>query len=446
MFRPLSLITALTLPAGAFAADVAAVIEQNAVIAHAAYEDSLTSARTLREALAALVDNPSEASLDAARTAWREAREPYGQTEVYRFRGGPIDDLNDEGQLVAGEGAEGRINAWPLDEALIDYVAAQVDGNSSNSDQPAAGFIQDAGFEISPAGLAAVNEFGENEANVATGYHAIEFLLWGQDLNAGESAWDGESPRDATPGQRPYTDYVAGEGCTNGTAPAEATVCQRRGAYLLAAADLLIDDLARVTEAWAPGADNYRARFTDPANQDQSLLKMLVGMGSLSYGELAGERILVALAAASQEDEHSCFSDNTHRDIYLNALGIRNTYLGEYTRIDGSQISGPGIYDLLKASDAALAEQLKTQLDATQMAAQVIVDKADAGTPFDQLVAQYPGKDADDRPVLNANMANNLLVNNVVVALQTQTGSIEAAIAALLGEVSYEIEDSPAFF
>ena len=29
-----------------------------------------------------------------------------------------------------------------------------------------------------------LHEIGGNEANVATGYHAIEFLLWGQDLTA----------------------------------------------------------------------------------------------------------------------------------------------------------------------------------------------------------------------------------------------------------------------
>src|SRR5690606_38647347 len=78
----------------------------------AGYEDSLSTANALKSAVEALVATPSEEKLSAARTAWLAARVPYQQTEAFRF-GNPIVDE-----------WEGRVNAWPLDEGLIDYVDA----------------------------------------------------------------------------------------------------------------------------------------------------------------------------------------------------------------------------------------------------------------------------------------------------------------------------------
>ncbi|MGF1525980.1 MAG: imelysin family protein [Candidatus Competibacterales bacterium] len=423
-----------------------AVVAQNAAIAFAVYSDSAETAKALQAAVDTLVEAPTEAHLAAAREAWLAAREPYGQSEVYRFRNGPIDALTVAGEMIPGEGREGYINAWPLDEALIDYVV-EVDGNARNEDQPVTSLIADERFEITPANLNAMNELGENEANVATGYHAIEFLLWGQDLNGDRAPHDGRRRRDDTPGQRPVTDYRADADCTSGAESSPAAICERRGQYLRAAAALLVEDLTRIAAAWDPDGGAHYQRFTAGEDEGRALLKILIGMGSLSYGELAGERILVALAANSQEDEHSCFADNTHRDIYLNALGIQNSYLGRYTRVDGAEVTGPGIDALLRAQGhTELADRLKAQLAATMEAAQVIVDKAEQGMPFDRLIEQYPGEDKDGRPILNANMANNILVNDVVVALQRQTRTIEDAIAALFGEgIDYDIEDSPAF-
>src|SRR6185312_8429094 len=90
--------------------DARAVIKTYSDIALAKYEDSLTTAQALDKAVDALIAKPSADTLNAARDAWRAARIPYQQTEAYRF-GNPIVDA-----------WEGRVNAWPLDEGLIDYV------------------------------------------------------------------------------------------------------------------------------------------------------------------------------------------------------------------------------------------------------------------------------------------------------------------------------------
>ncbi len=410
--RQFALAAALVTPVAALAngPSLDAVLETNARIAHAAYEDSLITARRLESRIEAFVQNPSEKTLTAAKAAWLEAREPYGQTEVYRFRGGPIDALRDDGTMGAeGDGPEGRINAWPLGEALIDYTAERVDGDAGPESTETVADIEDSliadtTFEISVDKLASMNELGGDERNVTTGYHAIEFLLWGQDLNADGK---GYGSRDATAGSRPYTDYVTGDGCTHGN-------CDRRGAYLNAVADLLVADLERVANAWVPGEGGHYQAFV--AGGEGSLRKILEGMGRLSYGELAGERILIALAANSQEDEHSCFADNTHRDILLNAKGVQNSYQGAYVRSDGRVVSGPGVADYIRGEHPELAAKLDEALRKTMVDISRLDGVAKAGAPFDVQI-----QSSEYQP----------LVRDVIVDLRDQTHHIEMLMAEL---------------
>lgn len=336
-------LSAAVLSSSAFAGPVSRedVARHYATVVEASYADTLTSARLLRDAIHAFVAAPSEATLASARQAWLAAREPYGQTEAFRFYSGPIDDA---------KGPEGRINAWPLDEAYIDSVKGK-----ANS-----GIINNRKIVLSKDKLAALNERG-GEENISTGYHAIEFLLWGQDFDANG------------PGKRSWNDFVDGQ----------AANADRRRDYLKIIADLLVEDIASVAKAWQAGSTNYRAKFEkDP----DALRKMMVGIGVLSRAELAGERMEVALDSKNQEDEHSCFSDNTHRDILTNALGIRNVWLGEYKRLDGSVLKGPSLRDLVADKDAKAADKVSADMDATLAAAEGI--KA----PFDQEIVQPDGR------------------------------------------------------
>ncbi|MGL4316490.1 MAG: imelysin family protein [Pseudomonas sp.] len=376
-----------------------AVVSHYADIAFAVFSDAASTGKTLQAAIDALLANPSDATLKAAREAWLAARVPYMQTEVFRFGNAVVDDW------------EGQLNAWPLDEGLIDYVAAdtaQAQGNPAATANIIANSEIQVGEdkvdvkELTGEKLASLNELGGSEANVATGYHAIEFLLWGQDLN-------GTNPG---AGARPASDYLTGDGATGGHN-------ERRRAYLKAAADLLVADLDSMVAQWKAGvADNYRAKLeAEPA--ENGLRKMLFGMGSLGLGELAGERMKVALEANSTEDEHDCFSDNTHNSHYYDAKGIRNIYLGEYQKVDGSTLTGPSLSSLVAKVDAAADTTLKADLDATQAKLQALVDSAEKNNVhFDQLIA------AD-------NAAGQQIVRDAIAALVTQTGAIEKASAAL---------------
>jgi putative iron-regulated protein len=354
--------------AAAAAVSNKAVAQHYAALVHANYSDSLAAANDMQTAIAEFVKAPSAAGLDKARKAWLDAREFYGQTEAFRFYGGPIDDEN---------GPEGQINAWPLDEAYVDYVEGK----------PDAGLINNPKFRITKANLTAFNERG-GEENISAGWHAIEFLLWGQDLS------------ETGPGNRSFEDYVVGKGKN----------AERRAQYLTVATELLVDDLAKVTRAWEPGKKNYRARFEQGGRE--SVRKMIVGLGSLSRGELAGERMEVALNSQDQEDEHSCFSDNTHRDAVTNAKGIQNVWLGQYKRRDGSLLQGPGVRDLVAAKNAALAEKTTAQIAESVKVAEAIP------APFDRAIMQGSA----GRPVIEKTIASLVEQSKLLVESASAVG------------------------
>ncbi|MCB9791256.1 MAG: iron-regulated protein [Alphaproteobacteria bacterium] len=315
----------------------AEAVQNYAALVEANYADALSAAEDLDAALEALVADPSQAQLDAARQAWLDAREPYLSTEVFRFYDGPIDDPDD--------GPEGYINAWPMDESYIDYTV----------DDPESGIIQGDG-PIDAETLLSLNEAG-GEANIATGFHAIEFLLWGQDQS------------DTGPGDRPYSDY------------SEGLNADRRGSYLSVTGELLVQHLGGVHAEWAAGAA-YRSGFE--AEEDASLEKILAGMIILAGFETGGERLQAALDSGDQEDEHSCFSDNTHRDMIQDIQGIKNVWTGSY-----GAVSGTSIQEVVDAVDPELAETVDARIDTCLGLAEALP------TPFDQAIAPGAPGNAD---------------------------------------------------
>ena len=401
---------------GAVAALPAAAAEPKAVVAtyieigHAKYEDSLITAKKLDAAIDAFLANPSDEGLKAARAAWIEARVPYQQTEAYRFGNPVVDDW------------EGRVNAWPLDEGLIDYVDTGYGAESDENTLYTANVIANAeitidGAKVDAAAItpelisATLHEAGSVEANVASGYHAIEFLLWGQDLN-------GTGPG---AGNRPFTDYAKGDACTNGH-------CDRRAQYLSSASKLLVTDLQEMVGAWATGgAARGHLEGLEPK---AALSAMLTGMGSLSYGELAGERMKLGLLLHDPEEEHDCFSDNTHASHLNDAVGIREVYLGSYARVDGTTVKGASLADLVTAKDKALDDEMRAKLDATLAAMNAMADRAKGGEAYDQMIGE-------------GNEAGNAAVQAAIDGLVDQTRSIERVIAALeLGTIELEGSDS----
>tara|TARA_R110002126_G_scaffold92954_6_gene220478 strand:- start:416 stop:1696 length:1281 start_codon:yes stop_codon:yes gene_type:complete len=385
-----------------------AVVSHYADIALAKFEDSLTTGQMLDAAIQAFTANPTEDTLTNAKTAWLASRVPYQQTEVYRFGNAIVDDW------------EGRVNAWPLDEGLIDYVDTDYGTESDENNFYTANVIANAKISINGKMVDATNitpeflsgtlqEAGGVEANVATGYHAIEFLLWGQDLN-------GNGPG---AGARPATDYNL-EICTNGN-------CDRRAEYLSSASKLLVADLEEMVGNWTTKGAARLALTEQDANAGISTI--LTGMGSLSYGELAGERMKLGLLLHDPEEEHDCFSDNTHNSHLYDVVGIQNVYLGTYTRIDGTLLEGPSLVELATHKDEAIAAELTSKLAATIDAMNVMAARAETEA-YDQMIGE-------------GNTEGNAIVQAAIDGLIDQTKSIERVITSLeLGTIELEGSDS----
>lgn len=437
--------------------NVAQLLETNADIAYAAYSDSVDTAQDLLDAINTFAAEPTADTLEAAKVAWLVAREPYGQTEVYRFRLSPIDSTN----YADEDGLEGEINAWPLGEALIDYVVTADGQDDFDVDQVgvvsnSAGINDNGAVDGSDtavniiasdvtidADLLSNTATADDEHDVIAGYHAIEFMLWGQDLNNNEQVTLGDDRELAVKtqaasnriigGTRPLTDFTTAENA------------DRRLQFLQVAAQKLVDDLTEVRDAWEDGVDgNYRDQFTavaDEAEAVQKLTEILTGMGTLSEGELAGERMQISFSANSQEDEHSCFSDNTHRDIWLNAEGVSNSYYGDYQGYDSDldgiddvttrSVNGYGFDDYIADSEIEDLETLATEIEAalteTETNYMAIDESARQGSPVDVLI-------------MDANRNTDNPMYATILSLNAQSGLI-ADVAEALGITDTVVDD-----
>jgi putative iron-regulated protein len=336
-----------------------AILKTYADIATQNYSDALKDAEALRQSLGDFAKAPNSDSLEKAKKAWLLSRDSYGQTEIFRLSGGPIDA--EEGWVhEAYGGLEGQINPWPLDENMIDYTIDAKGNRTKGNIIDTLGLFNPGGESSKPVdvkkitvdALAVLNENG-GEANVATGYHAIEFLLWGQDQDYAGTTADNVTPGPLVAGQRPIADFT------------KDPLASRRLDYLQVAAEKLVIDLKIIAEAWHKDVSTdcdkiprgcYRAallgqlRGKDAGKNIDSksgVADILKGMGMFGKSELANERIAVAVLTPSEEDEHSCFSDNTHRDIAANFQGFINVLKGTY----GKTINGPNMYDRLGKND-----------------------------------------------------------------------------------------------
>lgn len=302
------------------------------------YSDAVREIVKFNMAIYAFRKDPGPETFAEARRLWIEARKVYGRTEVFRFSETAIDELE----------LEILINAWPLDEGYIDYTR----------EDPNAGIINnpDEYPKINSVVLPKLNEKG-GEANVATGWHAIEFLLWGQDFNP------------EGPGQRLWTDFT--------TAPN----ADRRMLYLVTATEVLRFHLVAVADAWNPfNYDGAPGEFflRRPSRIIRSILR---GLSAIGGRELASERLAAALRSRSQEDEHSCFSDTTHNDLVANMEGLESILFGTFTNASGKvDIAAPGMIDLIASADESLADDVKEQF----LRAQHLVAAIPA--PFDQSI------------------------------------------------------------
>ena len=342
------------------------ILDSYSNIALDSYTKTVDDAKALKVAIDEFAKKPTAESLQKAKKAWLESRESYGQTEAFRLSKGPVDA--EDGWVADSYGAlEGQINAWPLDENMIDYTIDEKGKKTSGNIIDTVGKFNPGGEEskevdVTKITAEAISELNENggEANVATGYHAIEFLLWGQDQDYSNFMKDKVTKGALKAGERPLSDFTT------------AKNAQRRLDYLSAASQKLVDDLEVIKSAWEKSIDGnkglYKAALNGELKGDnasknidskEALKQIISGMGVFIKSELANERIAVAVLTPSEEDEHSCFSDNTHRDIAQNYQGFKNILTATY---NGKKY-GTSLLDALDSESKTKIEKLMASIE-----------------------------------------------------------------------------------
>ncbi|GIL38218.1 imelysin family protein [Roseiterribacter gracilis] len=308
-----------------------------AQLAAESYAQAATESERLKRAVDEFLKTPSDAALNEARAIWVNARPSWLRTLAFRFAQGPVDVVD----AKAGSPAR-RIDAWPIDDSSIDYVEAN----------PTAGLINDTKVALTRDELIK-RSLAEGRSGAVLGWHAVEFLLWGQDM----------APY--APGQRAYTDFLAGQVNND-----------RRRAYLKLATDQLVDDLKAVAAAWdAKAKQSYTARFL-LLSQREALSNTLTGLARTAYAEIAGRAIATPLDSGDQRDESSDASDTSDRDISFALRGIRAVWTGEAPT--GTQRAG---FDQLVARvDPALAARVTATLHRAENAVAAIE------VPFDRTI------------------------------------------------------------
>jgi putative iron-regulated protein len=336
---------------------IAAIAQNHADIAYAAYSDSKSAALKLQETVNVFITAPTEDNLLAAKTAYKAIRAPYQQSEIMRFDSMITvgKDLDADGGPASVDEWEGQVNAWPLDENHINTII------SANED-------------INVELLLSQNGADDNDANVTTGIHAVEFMLWGSDFNGTE----------AGSGERPVSEFAIDGACADAD-------CERRAQYLSAATDLLVDDLTAMTAEWSPTAKTTSGTLAyNFLNSPLAIDYMVGSMITMATDELASARMGSGLGLGDPEEEHDCFSDLSHLAIYHNFQGVKNAFYGTYESAT-YRISGASLSVLVNDKNTATFDEVDGALTSIESKMVQILDageREENPVKFDQIIGQ----------------------------------------------------------
>lgn len=279
----------------AFSYDAAKQVSGYAALVYDTYVAAHAAASALHDAVDALRNAPSDATLASARAAWLAARDAYLKTEAFQFYAGPVDTPNVSADAPGGPLP--RLNGWPVDPAVIDAI------------------LSDPAQSLNFRAIARLNTI-EPTVKITTGVHVAEYLLWGADGTLTAAAFEGE------PGAR-------------------------RGEYLGSVTQLLVNDLGTLVAAWAPDVgNNYRASV-ESMDQRNALGRAFNGMTVLLGYEIPLRRIGAGLFPANPNFQPSPFSATSEADNAASFEGAKQVYFGT------------GLDALVAATNAELATKIE---------------------------------------------------------------------------------------
>ncbi|MEE3176190.1 MAG: imelysin family protein [Verrucomicrobiota bacterium] len=307
-------------------------------IAEAASRSALSQGRILKEAISAFVKDPKAETHLLAKVSWMQARLPFLQSEFSRM-------IVERGEV--NHDISNLLNGWPIDPGLIDYTAKVPGENIINNKEKYP--------SITTELLRSIN-LKAGKSGFTTGYHVIEFLLWGEDSERSSS------------GKRSFKDYDK----------SNSELAKRRADYLVACCDLLIEDLENLVSEWDHESKNNLRSHLESMPSDQAIRKILRMVSVLADG-LAESQIGSIISKESVFKEQSTFSDTTHFDFLHTVAGISNLAAGAYVGLDGKlQVMGLGLIGLAEQAPNARAEKIRSLINDAMKSAQAFKG------PFDQ--------------------------------------------------------------
>ena len=326
-------------------------VKNYADMAKATLKSSLDQAIALEKSIKAFLRNPSAETHRLAKISWVQARFPYLQGEVFR---------NLEEPLKYKKNVRSRLNAWPIKPERIDYTA----------DDPMSGIVPNNKKypKIDKNLILQINQ-NTDETLILHGYHVIEFLLWGEDNQIGES------------GGRSFTDYDQSKN----------PLAERRASYLMNCTELLVNQLGKEVSEWKEGDNNNLLGQLKAMPLNNSMNIILSRLKKLS-DSISSKQINELLADDSKFNEQSTFSDSTHFDFLHSAAGISNIFAGAYVGLDGKiKVLGLGLIRLAAEIPEMESSDLRSIINNVMRTAQAFKG------PFDALALE----DKEDQVYIN---------------------------------------------
>lgn len=338
------------------------------------YRNLNSAAGALLAAVQTLVTAPTEDAMDTAQSAWKAARVPWETSEGFLF--GPVDAL----------GIDPAIDSWPLNTPdLQTFLASNPSATQADI---------------------------ENASDDLRGFHAIEYLLFGDGV-----ADNDKSVSELTPAEANYLVALAQafRARTQALQSAWTTDYNGTGPY--------------ATTLKSPGAGRT---YTGYAAVVEELINGIAGIADEIGNAKIAEPLGATLADADTSKVESQYSWNSLTDFHNNMQSVLNVYTGKLgfdASADTVSASLNGLYAFVVHSDSSLATRVLSEIIAAQKKIALIkgdgVDTTTAITgaarPFRTQIRDAEGRVLAQDAIAACNTLRASLLNDVLPLLGTTT-------------------------
>jgi putative iron-regulated protein len=317
--------TSVNIDASAFAAQVD-------IVAYTSLSKASLSAQVMDSKLASFMYHPNPMSQEEVKQAWRQSYDDFLYSLVFSYL--PIQDPPDwHTQKIAYNDLLLQLDSGDIEGGYIDYIPGY----------PFSGIVNDLTLAIDEDSIRSQHGFTDL-TNASLGYHAIEFMFWGQEGK--RSAHDFFPQENTAPVPMNETDESAHNHEVKDTLDDEGSFHipqnhNRRRQYTKLLSDLLQKDLHRIQRRWEPST-GYYAQLLQQSNTDNTLQAALIAGQRLISEELLQKRFQLT---------SSEFSNGSQQDLLALLTGLELWY---FPKDEDQQEASLGF--LMQQADAKIAE------------------------------------------------------------------------------------------